>query len=113
MTDTIAIKSAKVSIPIPDGAFPRHLVPAKGLPGSGKARVPLRLRTPEGLELRLEPAAKNVQKLLDSADEAPGGFFVAQGKLGPDGLVLEGGLIYQRPAGPKPVPDGLPLATQE
>ena len=97
MPTNIAGRSAKVAVPIEDGAFPVEAIPARGLPGSAKARITLRLRTADGVELVAEPAAKGLQKAQDAALEAPGGFWVVQGRLARDGQLLEAGVVYQPP----------------
>ena len=93
----VAARSAKVSIPIADADFPIASIPAKGATGSAKGRVPLRLRTPDGLELVADPAAKGLQKALDAARAEPGGFWIAQGKLASGGVLAEVGIVYQPP----------------
>lgn len=95
-TDVIA-GSIKVSVPIADSDFPVAVVPPKGAPGSAKARVLLRIRTSDGLELIADPAAKGLQRALDAARATPGGYWVAQGRLGVGGSLLEVGVIYQPP----------------
>lgn len=96
--DAIA-RSVKVSVSVADGDFPIAAIPPKGTPGSAKARVLLRIRTPDGIELSAEPTAKGLQKALDAAQAAPGGFWVTQGKLAPGGAMLEAGVVYQPPKG--------------
>ena len=66
--------------------------------------MPLRLRTPDGIELLAEPAAKGLQKALEVARAAPGGFWVAQGRLAPGGVLAEAGVICQPPSKPIAVP---------
>ncbi|MGI4946037.1 MAG: hypothetical protein ACRYHQ_36675 [Janthinobacterium lividum] len=90
-------RSIKVSVSIVDGDFPVAAIPPKGTPGSAKLRVPLRVCTPDGLELTADPAAKGLQKALDAAHASPGGFWIIQGKLGPKGAMLEAGVVYQVP----------------
>ncbi|MGI4795228.1 MAG: hypothetical protein ACRYG8_14385 [Janthinobacterium lividum] len=87
----------KVSVSIADGDFPIAAIPPKGAPGSAKARVLLRIRTPDGIELSAEPTAKGLQRALDAAQTAPGGVWVTQGKLAPGGAMLEAGVVYQPP----------------
>ena len=94
--DAIA-RSVKVSVSVADGDFPIAAIPLKGTPGSAKARVLLRLRTPDGIELMAEPTAKGLQRALDAAQAAPGGFWVTQGKLALGGALLEAGVVYQPP----------------
>ncbi|MGI4951574.1 MAG: hypothetical protein ACRYGM_07190 [Janthinobacterium lividum] len=92
-------RSVKISVSVADGDFPIAAIPPKGTPGSAKARVLLRLRTQEGMELSAEPTAKGLQKALDAAQAAPGGFWVTQGKLVLGGVMLEAGVVYQPPKG--------------
>ena len=99
-TDVTA-RTAKISMPILDGDFPIAAIPAKGVPGSAKARVSLRLRTPDGIVLVAEAAAKNLQRALEASQAAPGGYWVAQGRLAPGGVLAEAGVIYQPPAAAK------------
>ncbi len=94
----VAARTAKISMPILDGDFPVSVIPAKGVPGSAKARVSLRLRTSDGIELIAEAAAKGLQRALEAAQATPGGFWVAQGRLAPGGVLAEAGVIYQPPA---------------
>lgn len=96
MTDVTA-RSVKVTVPIADADFPINAIPAKGTPGAAKARVSLRIVTPDGLSLMAEPAAKGLQRALEMAQAAPGGFWVAQGKLGAASQLLEAGVVYQPP----------------
>lgn len=100
VTDVPA-RTAKISMPILDGDFPISAIPPKGTPGSAKARVSLRLRTPDGIELVAEAAAKNLQRALEASQAAPGGYWVAQGRLAPGGVLAEAGVIYQPPAAAK------------
>lgn len=93
----VPARTAKISMPIADGDFPVAAIPAKGVPGSAKARVLLRFRTPEGIELTADPAAKNLQRALEAAQAAPGGYWVAQGRLAPGGVLAEAGVIFQPP----------------
>ncbi len=99
MTDHIDVvaRSAKVSIPIADADFPVASIPAKGTARSAKSRVSLRLRTPDGIELVADPATKSLQKALDAAHAAPGGFWIAQGRLAVGGVLAEVGVVYQPP----------------
>ncbi len=76
VTDVPA-RTAKISMPVADADFPVSAIPPKGAPGSAKARVSLRLRTPDGIELVAEAAAKGLQRALGAAQAAPGGFWVA------------------------------------
>ena len=96
--DAIA-RSVKVGVSVADGDFPTAAIPPKGAPGSAKSRVLLRIRTPDGIELTAEPTAKGLQRALDAAQAAPGGFWVVQGKLAPGGAMLEAGVVYQPPKG--------------
>ena len=101
MTQThtdVAARTAKVSLPVADADFPTAAIPPKGSAGSAKARVALRLRTPEGIELLAEPAAKSLQRALEAAQAAPGGHWVAQGRLAPGGVLAEAGVVYQPPS---------------
>lgn len=102
MTNPAAVTacSIKVSVPISDADFPIGVIPAKGVPGSAKMRVRLNISTPDGLQLTADPAAKNLQRALEAAQAAPGGFWVAQGKLAPGGVLAEAGVIYQPPSKP-------------
>lgn len=75
-------RSFKVTVPIQDSDFPIAAIPPKGAPGSAKGRVQLHIRTPDGIELTAEAAAKNLQKAQELAQASPGGYWVAQGKLG-------------------------------
>ena len=93
----VAARSVKVTVSIADADFPVSAIPSKGTSGSAKARVALRLRTPDGLDLLAEPAAKGLQKALEAAQAAPGGFWVAQGRLVPGGVLVEAGVVYQPP----------------
>ena len=96
----VSARSVKVSVPVADGDFPVGVIPAKGIPGSAKARISLRLRTPDGIELTADPAAKNLQRALEAAQAAPGRFWVAQGRLAPGNVLAEAGVIYQPPSKP-------------
>lgn len=55
----VSARSVKVSVPVPvaDADFPIGAIPPKGFPGSAKARISLRLRTPDGIELVADPEA--------------------------------------------------------
>jgi len=97
----VAARTAKISMPVADGDFPTSVIPAKGVPGSAKARILLRLRTPDGIELVAEVAPKNLQRALETSQAAPGGFWVAQGRLASGGVLAEAGVIYQLPAAAK------------
>lgn len=90
-------RSVKISVSIADGDFPTAAIPPKGVPGAAKSRVLLRVSTPDGIKLTAEPGAKTLQRALDAAQAAPGGFWVIQGKLGPGGTMLEAGVVYQPP----------------
>ena len=94
--DAIA-RTVKVGVSIADADFPVAFIPPKGTPGSAKSRVLLRIRTPDGIELVAEPTAKGLQRALDAAQAAPGGFWVVQGKLAPGGAMMEAGVVYQPP----------------
>ena len=94
----VVARTAKVTLPVADADFPVASIPPKGAPGSAKARVQLRLRTPDGLELLAEPSAKGLQKALEAAQAAPGGHWVAQGRLAPGGVLAEAGVVYQPPS---------------
>ena len=101
MTDptqiVIQARAAKISIPIADADFPVAAIPPKGAPGTAKLRVRLQLRTPEGIELIAEAGAKSLQKALEAAAVAPGGFWIAQGRLMQFGKLAEAGIVYQPP----------------
>ena len=99
MTDHVNVvaRPAKVTIPIADADFPASVIPSKGTAGSAKARVTLRLQTPDGLEIVADPAVKGLQRALDAARAEPGGFWVAQGRLAPGGMLVEAGVVYQPP----------------
>lgn len=101
MISDVSAKSVKVSVPIADGDFPVGAIPPKGVPGGAKARVHLRIVTPDGISLTADPAAKSLQRALEAAQAAPGGYWVTQGKLAPGGHLLEAGVVYQPPASNK------------
>ena len=96
----VLARCAKVSLPISDEDFPLPAIPGRGMPGSAKARVRLKLRTPDGIELLAEPAAKGLQKAAEAAALVPGGFWVVQGRLLPGGALAEAGVAYQPPREP-------------
>ena len=94
----VQARAARISMRVADGYFPISVIPAKGLPGSVKARVSLRLRTPDGIELVAEVAAKNLQRASETSQSAPGEFWVAQGRLASGGVPAEAGVMYHPPA---------------
>ena len=94
----IPARTAKISMPILDCDFPIAAIPPKGAPGSAKSRISLRLRTPDGIVLVADAAAKNLQRALEASQAAPGGYWVAQVRLAPGGVLAEAGVIYQPPA---------------
>jgi len=62
MTHVTAVpaRTTKISVPVADGDFPIAAIPPKGASGSAKAWISLRLRTPDGIELVAEAAAKGL-----------------------------------------------------
>lgn len=49
------------------------------------------------MELTADPAAKNLQRALKASLAAPGGFWVAQGRLALGSVLAEASVIYQPP----------------
>ena len=60
-------------MPILDGDFPASVIPAKGVPGSAKTRISLRLRTPNRIGVVAAVAARNLQRALEASQAAPEG----------------------------------------
>lgn len=44
-----------------------------------------------------DPAAKGLQRALEAAQAAPGGFWVAHGRLAPGKVLAEAGVVDQPP----------------
>ena len=93
----VQARAARISMRVADGYFPISVIPAKGLPGSVKARVSLRLRTPDGIELVAEVAAKNLQRAPGTSQSAPGEFWVAQWRLASGACSRRRALCISRP----------------
>jgi hypothetical protein len=102
-THTIAIKSIKVTIPVPLADFPVHLIPAPGTPGGKNMGQTLGLKTAEGVSVIVPMNGAKLMKLgaaIRAAGEGADGFFVFTGRLGAGGELIDGGAIFQ-PAKPK------------
>jgi len=98
MTSTdVSARSVKVAVPVADADFPIGAIPPKGFPGSAKARISLRPRTPDGIELMADPAAKGLQRVLEAPQALPGGLWVARGRLAPGNVLAVAGVMYQPP----------------
>lgn len=63
----VPARTAKISTPVADGDFPVSIILAKGFPGSAKARVSLRLRTPDGIEPVADAATKGLKWALEAS----------------------------------------------
>jgi hypothetical protein len=111
MTIEIPARAIKLTIPIALADFPVTVIPPPGTPGAKALIVEIEVRTPEGVPLKAILKGQGLQKLakaIAEAGEAPPGFVVLQGKLGPDGVVAEAGVIYQ----PGRVQQAAPAAEQ-
>jgi hypothetical protein len=92
---TLAVKTAKVSIPIDVAEFPLHLAPPAGTPGAKNLTFDF-VVTFDGVALSLSLKGPQMQKLATAAAGAPqGGFIVLQGKLAANGVVAEPGAAFQ------------------
>ena len=56
----VSARTAKISMSTLNGEFPVSVIPAKGVPGSAKVRVSLRLRAYDGIEPLAEAAEESV-----------------------------------------------------
>ena len=98
MTVPVPTRAIKLTIPIALGDFPVGVIPPPGTPGAKALVVEIEVKTPEGVPLKASLKGQGLQKLakqIAEAGEAPPCFVVLQGKLGPNGIVAEAGVIYQ------------------
>ena len=87
----VQVSSIKVSVPINGTLLPRDILPAEGAPGSAKALVTLKVKSGD-IELSASLKAKSYREVLSKVDaSSTGAIAVLQGKLGPDGTILEAG----------------------
>jgi len=94
----VSCKSAKITIPIPDGTFPREVVPPKGSPGSASSKVTIVLRLQDVGDINCLLSGKTLQRAFEAAAASPGGHWVVQGRLGPNATLIDAGVVYQAPA---------------
>jgi hypothetical protein len=103
---TIQAKSMKVTVPIKDGDFPTTLIPPKGSPGSGSAKLTFEIDADATSRFVGQVGVKTLQRAKEAADTQPGGHWVLSGKLGPGNEILEAGVIYSPPAQKKEAASG-------
>ncbi len=94
----VPIKAVKVTIAIPEDAFPWKIVPAPGTPGSKSQMIDLTLSYDEGSTISATIKAPNLQRVLAAKQLASGGYLVFQGRLADGGRsMMDIGVVYQPP----------------
>ena len=94
----VAARTARVSMPAAYSDFPVSIIPAKGVLGSAKGRVSLRMRTPDNSVLVAKAGAKGLQRALEAAQADLDGYWISPGRLAPGGVLAAAGVIHEMPA---------------
>ncbi|PGH59261.1 hypothetical protein CRT60_01110 [Azospirillum palustre] len=88
----IQIKAVRIKAVLDPAALPRHLLIAEPAP---QPDVTLTLRTTDGALLHAAIAGKKFRRCLKGLDAASDTIVLLEGRLGPDGTLVDAGLNPQ------------------